>query len=141
MDKAPTYQDLSRQKAEAAVVQSQVDQRDAVAQDAGLAANANANPVLAAYMNRNAAPQGLTPRAPELTQAPADNGYTSIAESVAKAVPDQEVYSSTMLNAALKGQVSPESVLADSKVLDQAKVGLVQALQQLQQKQGLGQLQ
>ena len=134
MDKAPTYQDLNRQKAEAEAIQSQVAQKENIAQTANSEAVANTNPVLAEYMGRNAAPQGLTPTNPA-------NQYAALADSVARSVPDQESYSSAMVNAVIKGQVPAEAVLADSKVLDQAKVGLISAIQQAQQNRGLGQIQ
>lgn len=136
MAKAPTYQDMNRQRADADAMQSQMTQREAVAQNTETAGNANINPVLAEYMSRNAAPQGLNPR------APADD-YAMLAGSVAKNVPDQQTYSMAMIEAAMKGQVPAEAVLADANVLDQAKVGLVNTMRQNQpqtQNQGLGQV-
>lgn len=133
MDKAPTYQDLNRQKAEAAAVQSQVTQKENVAQNANSEAAANVNPILAEYLGRNVAPQGLTPVNPA-------NQYAALANDVARSVPDQESYSTAMITAAMKGQVSAEDVLADSNVLDQAKVGLIKAIQQNRQNRGLGQI-
>ena len=92
----------------------------------------NKNPVLAEYMRRNATPQGLVPR---------DNGrtydYSTIAGEIANIMPNQQAYSSAMIDAAMKGQVPAESVLADNRVLDQAKVGLVNVMRQ---NQGLGQV-
>ena len=134
MDKAPTYQDLNRQKAEAEAIQSQVAQKENIAQTANSEAVANTNPVLAEYMGRNAAPQGLTPTNPA-------NTYATLADSVARSVPNQETYSTTMINAAMKGQIPTEDVLADPKIPDQAKVGLISAMQQAQQNRGLGQIQ
>ena len=133
MDKAPTYQDLNRQKAEAEAVQSQVAQKENVAQNANSEAAANVNPILAEYLGRNVAPQGLTPVNPA-------NQYAALANGVARSVPDQEAYSTAMITAAMKGQVPAEEVLADSNVLDQAKVGLISAIQQNQQNRGLGQI-
>ena len=134
MAKAPTYQDLNRQRAEADAMQSQNNQRTAVAQNTEAAVSANANPVLAEYMSRNSGQQGLMPRDTGVT-----NDYSTIAGSVAKSVPDQQSYSLAMINAAMKGQVPAEEVLGDTNVLDQAKVGLVNAIKQ-SQNQGLGQV-
>lgn len=117
MAKVPTYQDLNRQRAEEVAVQSQTEQRNAVLQDAEIAANNNRNPVLAEYMSRNSAPQGLVPRN--------------------TVVPDQQAYSLAMVDAAMKGQVPTETVLADANVLEQAKIGLMNSMRQ---NQGLGQL-
>lgn len=132
MAKVPTYQDLNRQRAEEATMQSQVEQRNAIAQNVQMDSDNNKNPVLAEYMRRNATPQGLVPR---------DDGrtydYSTIAGEIASAMPNQQAYSSAMIAAAMKGQVPAESVLADARVLDQAKVGLVNAMRQ---NQGLGQV-
>ena len=134
MAKAPTYQDLNRQRAEADAIQSQANQRTAVAQNTEAAVSANTNPVLAEYMQRNSGQQGLVPRDTGMT-----NDYSTIASSVAKNVPDQESYSLAMIDAAMKGYVPAEAVLGDTNVLDQAKVGLVNAMKQ-SQNQGLGQV-
>ena len=132
MAKVPTYQDLNRQRAEEAAMQSQTEQRNTVAQNTQVAADSNKNPVLAEYMSRNTVPQGLLPR---------DNGktydYSTIAGEIAGIVPNQQAYSSAMVDAVMKGQVPAESVLADANVLDQAKAGLVNVMRQ---NQGLGQL-
>lgn len=132
MAKAPTYQDLNRQRAEEAAMQSQTEQRNTVAQNTQVAADSNKNPVLAEYMRRNATPQGLVP---------IDNGktydYSTIAGEIAGIVPNQQAYSSAMVDAVMKGQVPAESVLADANVLDQAKIGLMNSMRQ---SQGLGQL-
>lgn len=132
MAKVPTYQDLNRQRAEESAMQSQSEQRNAIAQSTDAAAESNRNPVLAEYMLRNSTQQGLVPR---------DNGitydYASVASGIANAVPDQQSYSMAMVNAAMKGQVPAEAVLADTNVLDQAKVGLVNTMRQ---SQGLGQV-
>lgn len=132
MAKAPTYQDLNRQRAEESAMQSQSEQRNAVAQNTEAAVSSNANPVLAEYMNRNSRQQGLMPIDNGVT-----NDYSTIAGNVAKSVPDQETYSYVMLEAARNGQVPAEEVLRDANVLDQAKVGLVNAMKQ---NQGLGQV-
>ena len=134
MAKAPTYQDLNRQRAEADAIQSQANQRTAVAQNTEAAVSANINPVLAEYMQRNSGQQGLVPRDTGMT-----NDYSTIASSIAKNVPDQESYSLAMIDAAMKGYVPAEAVLGDTNVLDQAKVGLVNAMKQ-SQNQGLGQV-
>lgn len=134
MAKAPTYQDLNRQRAEADAIQSQANQRTAVAQNTEAAVSANTNPVLAEYMQRNSGQQGLVPRDTGMT-----NDYSTIASSVAKNVPDQESYSLAMIDAAMKGYVPAEAVLGDANVLDQAKAGLVNAMKQ-SQNQGLGQI-
>ena len=134
MAKAPTYQDLNRQRAEADAIQSQANQRTAVAQNTEAAVSANTNPVLAEYMQRNSGQQGLVPRDTGIT-----NDYSTIASSVAKNVPDQESYSLAMIDAAMKGHVPAEAVLRDANVLDQAKAGLVNAMKQ-SQNQGLGQI-
>ena len=134
MAKAPTYQDLNRQRAEADAIQSQANQRTAVAQNTEAAVSANTNPVLAEYMQRNSGQQGLVPRDTGMT-----NDYSTIASLVAKNVPDQESYSLAMIDAAMKGHVPDEAVLRDANVLDQAKAGLVNAMKQ-SQNQGLGQI-
>ena len=134
MAKAPTYQDLNRQRAEADAIQSQANQRTAVAQNTEAAVSANINPVLAEYIQRNSGQQGLVPRDTGMT-----NDYSTIASSIAKSVPDQESYSLAMIDAAMKGYVPAEAVLGDTNVLDQAKVGLVNAMKQ-SQNQGLGQV-
>lgn len=134
MAKAPTYQDLNRQRAEANAMQSQANQRTAIAQNTEAAVSANTNPVLAEYMQRNSGQQGLVPRDTGMT-----NDYSTIASSVAKNVPDQESYSLAMIEAAMKGYVPAEAVLGDANVLDQAKAGLVNAMKQSQNR-GLGQI-
>ena len=134
MAKAPTYQDLNRQRAEADAIQSQANQRTAVAQNTEAAVSANTNPVLAEYMQRNSGQQGLVPRDTGMT-----NDYSTIASAVAKNVPDQESYSLAMIDAAMKGHVPAEAVLRDANVLDQTKAGLVNAMKQ-SQNQGLGQI-
>ena len=134
MAKAPTYQDLNRQRAEADAIQSQANQRTAVAQNTEAAVSANINPVLAEYIQRNSGQQGLVPKDTGIT-----NDYSTIASSVAKNVPDQESYSLAMIDAAMKGYVPAEAVLGDTNVLDQAKIGLVNAMKQ-SQNQGLGQV-
>ena len=134
MAKAPTYQDFNRQRAEADAIQSQANQRTAVAQNTEAAVSANINPVLAEYMQRNSGQQGLVPRDTGMTY-----DYSTIASSIAKNVPDQESYSLAMIDAAMKGYVPAEAVLGDTNVLDQAKVGLVNAMKQ-SQNQGLGQV-
>lgn len=132
MAKVPTYQDLNRQRAEESAMQSQSEQRNAIAQSTEAAAESNRNPVLAEYMLRNSTQQGLVPRDTGIT-----NDYSTIASSVAKNVPDQESYSLAMIDAAMKGQVPAEAVLADTNVLDQAKARLVNTMRQ---SQGLGQV-
>ena len=130
MAKAPTYQDLNRQRAEESAMQSQSEQRNAVAQNTEAAVTSNANPVLADYMSRNSGQQGLTPREPA-------SEYSTLAANVAKSVPDQESYSMVMIEAVRNGQIPAEAVLGDANVLDQAKVGLVNTMRQ---NQGLGQV-
>ena len=132
MAKVPTYQDLNRQRAEEATMQSKVEQRNAIAQNVQMDSDNNKNPVLAEYMRRNATPQGLVPRDEGRTY-----DYSTIAGEIASAMPNQQAYSSAMIAAAMKGQVPAESVLADARVLGQAKVGLVNAMRQ---NQGLGQV-
>lgn len=132
MAKVPTYQDLNRQRAEEATMQSKVEQRNAIAQNVQMDSDNNKNPVLAEYMRRNATPQGLVPRDEGRTY-----DYSTIAGEIASAMPNQQAYSSAMIDAAMKGQVPAESVLADARVLDQAKVWLVNAMRQ---NQGLGQV-
>lgn len=132
MAKAPTYQDLNRQKAEADSMQSQADQRAAVTQNTEAAVNANVNPVLAEYIKRNSGQQGLGPRDPATE-------YSAIAGNVAKNVPDQQTYSMAMTEAAKAGQVPMDAVLGDANVLDQYKVGLMNTMKQ-SLPQGLGQV-
>jgi len=128
MAKAPTYQELNRQRAENAATQSQVDQKASVAQEVGNMSTPNS--VLADYMNKNKEPQGLSPRDPRME-------YAAMSDSIAKSVPDQETYARTMVNAVMKGQVPAEAVMADAKIPDQVKAGLAN---QMRQSQGLGQL-
>ena len=132
MAKAPTYQDLNRQKTEAEAMQSKADQRAAVTQNTEAAVNANVNPVLAEYIKRNSGQQGLGPRDPATE-------YSAIAGNVAKNVPDQQTYSMAMTEAAKAGQVPMDAVLGDANVLDQYKVGLINTMKQ-SQPQGLGQV-
>lgn len=127
MAKAPTYQELNRQKAENAAVESQMQQRDRVVRETEM--RGNPNPILSEYMSRGAQ-QGLTPRDPV-------NEYAMLAENVAKSVPDQESYSMAMIEAAIRGQVPAEIVLADQNILEEAKIGLIKAMRQ---NQGLGQI-
>jgi len=134
MARAPTYQDLSRQRAEASAMQSQANQRNSVVQNTEAAGSANTNPVLAEYLQRNSGQQGLVPRDTGVT-----NDYSTIASEIAKSVPDQESYSLAMIEAAMSGQVPTEAVLEDVSVLDEAKAGLVNAMKQGQNR-GLGQV-
>jgi hypothetical protein len=127
MAKAPTYQELNRQKAENDEMNSQLQQKENIAKDAEM--RDTSNPVLAEYMGRKTQ-QGLTPRDPA-------REYAAMAESVANSVPDQESYSMAMIDAAMKGQVPAEAVMSDANIPDQAKAGLVNAMRQ---NQGLGQL-
>lgn len=128
MAKAPTYQELNREKADAAASQAQTEQKTSMANDPST--KGTPNPVLSEYMNRNKQPEGLNPRAPE-------SDYATLAHSIAKSVPDQETYGMTMADAAMKGQVPMEDVLADANISDQIKVGLSN---KIKQSQGLGQL-
>ena len=129
MDKAPTYQDLNRARAEEASVQNQTSERNAMSKEAQ--AMATPNPVLAQYMNSKTAPQGLMPRE---TSA---GDYTSIATQIANSVPDQESYSMAMIDAATKGQVPMEAVLSDESILPMYRQELVK---NMSSNQGLGQL-
>lgn len=127
MAKAPTYQELNRQKAESAAIEAQMQQRNNVARETEM--RGSPNPILSEYMSRGAQ-QGLTPREPV-------NEYAMLAENVARSVPDQESYSMAMIEAAIKGQVPAEAVLADQSILEEAKIGLIEAMRQ---NQGLGQI-
>jgi hypothetical protein len=73
MAKAPTYQELNQQKADALAAQDQKAQQMNVAQETQNAANANMNPVLAQYMQSNTQPQGLTP---SVMDEPVGYGFT-----------------------------------------------------------------
>lgn len=66
MAKAPTYQDLNRQRAENKAMQEQQSQKASVAQETQMVADANINPVLYNYLNPTQnnvqqAQQGLEP--------------------------------------------------------------------------------
>lgn len=125
MDKAPTYQDLARMKAEESAIQAQNSQMNNAAMEAQ--SISKANPVLAEYMNRSTAQQGLVPAA----------DYTTMATKVANSVPDQTAYSAAMVSAASSGQVPVEAVLSDESVLPEFRQDL---LQRVNRAQGLGQL-
>lgn len=118
MDRAPTYQDITRARAEREAVQSQMAERDALANE--VQSRAIPNPVLSEYMNRGAQ-QGLVPR-----EDSAGN-YTMFATNVANNAGDQETYSMAMIDAASKGQVPIGAVLEDESILPQFKQSLLNA--------------
>ncbi len=103
MDRAPTYQDLNRVRAEQSAMQNQNMQKEAMANE--VKAMSTPNPVLAEYMNRSTQ-QGLVPRVNS----------------------EQEAYSMAMIDAALKGQVPVEAVLNDERVLPQYREELMASL-------------
>lgn len=134
MDRVPTYQDITRARAEREAVQNQMAERDALANE--VQSRVTPNPVLSEYMNRGAqqAQQGLVPR-----ENPEDS-YAMFATNVANNVEDQETYSMVMIDAAAKGQVPIEGVLQDESILPQFKEGLLNAISPNTQNPGLGQI-
>ena len=128
MDRVPTYQDITRARAEKEATQNQLAERDALANEAQ--SRVTPNPVLSEYMNRGAQ-QGLAPR-----EDSAGN-YTMFATNVANSVEDQETYSMAMIGAASKGQVPVDAVLEDESILPQFKEGLLNAVTA---NSGLGQI-
>lgn len=115
MEKAPTYQDLARQKAEQSAAQSQTAQMNVASNEAQ--STVKPNPILAEYMSRNQ--QGLIP----------SNDYVGIATAVANSVPNQDSYSKEMVTAALNGSVPVEGVLSDDSILPEYRQGLMQKLE------------
>ena len=131
MDRVPTYQDITRARAEREAIQNQMAERDALANEAQ--SRATPNPVLSEYMNRGAQ-QGLAPRENSA------GDYTMFATNVANKVPDQETYSMAMVEAASKGQVPVDAVLEDDSILPQFKDGLLNAVRASAANSGLGQI-
>ena len=131
MDRVPTYQDITRARAEKEATQNQMAERDALANEAQ--SRATPNPVLSEYMNRGAQ-QGLAPRENSASE------YTMFAPNVANKVPDQETYSMAMVDAASKGQVPVGAVLEDDSILPQFKEGLLNAIKANTANSGLGQI-
>ena len=131
MDRVPTYQDITRAKAEREAIQNQMAKRDALANEAQ--SRATPNPVLSEYMNRGAQ-QGLVPRENSA------GSYTMFATNVANNVADQETYSMAMVDAASKGQVPVGAVLEDDSILPQFKQGLLNAVKSSTANSGLGQI-
>ena len=131
MDRVPTYQDIARARAEKEATQSQMAERDALANEAQ--SRVTPNPVLSEYMNRGSQ-QGLAPR-----EDSAGN-YTMFATNVANSVEDQETYSMAMIDAASKGQVPVGAVLEDDSILPQFKEGLLNAVKSSTTNSGLGQI-
>ena len=131
MDRVPTYQDITRARAEKEAAQSQMAERDALANE--VQSRVTPNPVLSEYMNRGVQ-QGLTPRENSAGE------YTMFATNVANKVPDQETYSMAMIDAASKGQVPVGAVLEDDSILPQFKQGLLNAVKSSTANSGLGQI-
>lgn len=131
MDRVPTYQDIARARAEKEATQSQMAERDALANEAQ--SRVTPNPVLSEYMNRGSQ-QGLAPR-----EDSAGN-YTMFATNVANSVEDQETYSMAMIDAASKGQVPVGAVLEDDSILPQFKQSLLNAVKPGPTNSGLGQI-
>lgn len=131
MDRVPTYQDITRARAEREATQNQLAERDALANE--VQSRVTPNPVLSEYMNRGAQ-QGLVPR--EYSAG----GYTMFAANVANSVEDQETYSMAMVDAASKGQVPVGAVLEDDSILPQFKQGLLNAVKSSTANSGLGQI-
>ena len=134
MDRVPTYQDITRARAEKEATQSQMAERDALANEAQ--SRVTPNPVLSEYMNRGAqqSQQGLVPR-----EDSAGND-TMFATNVANSVEDQETYSMAMIGAAAKGQVPVGAVLEDDSILPQFKESLLNAVKANTANSGLGQI-
>ena len=131
MDRVPTYQDITRARAEKEATQNQLAERDALANEAQ--SRVTPNPVLSEYMNRGAQ-QGLAPRENSA------GGYIMFATNVANNVADQETYSMAMVDAASKGQVPVGAVLEDDSILPQFKQGLLNAVKSSKANSGLGQI-
>ena len=131
MDRVPTYQDITRARAEREATQNQLAERNALANEAQ--SRVTPNPVLSEYMNRGAQ-QGLAPRENSAGE------YTLFATNVANKVPDQETYSMAMVDAASKGQVPVGAVLEDDSILPQFKQGLLNAVKSSTANSGLGQI-
>ena len=134
MDRVPTYQDITRARAEKEATQSQMAERDALANEAQ--SRVTPNPVLSEYMNRGAqqAQQGLVPRENSAGE------YTMFATNVANSVEDQETYSMAMIDAASKGQVPVGAVLEDDSILPQFKQSLLNTVKSSTANSGLGQI-
>ena len=128
MDRVPTYQDITRARAEREAIQNQMAERNALANEAQ--SRVTPNPVLSEYMNRGAQ-QGLVPRENSA------GSYTMFATNVANSVEDQETYSMAMIGAAAKGQVPVDAVLNDDSILPQFKESLLNAVKA---NSGLGQI-
>ena len=131
MDRAPTYQDITRARAEREAAQNQMAERDALANE--VQTRVTPNPVLSEYMNRGAQ-QGLAPR-----EDSAGN-YTMFATNVANNAGDQETYSMAMIDAASKGQVPVGAVLEDESILPQFKQSLLNTVKANAANSGLGQI-
>ena len=131
MDRVPTYQDITRARAEREAIQNQMAERDALANETQ--SRVTPNPVLSEYMNRGAQ-QGLAPREDSA------GAYTMFATNVANSVEDQETYSMAMIGAAAKGQVPVGAVLEDDSILPQFKQGLLNAVKSSTANSGLGQI-
>lgn len=131
MDRIPTYQDITRARAEREATQNQMAERDALANE--VQSRVTPNPVLSEYMNRGAQ-QGLVPREDSAET------YTMFASNVANKVEDQETYSMVMIDAALKGQVPVDAVLNDDSILPQFKESLINAAKSSASNPGLGQI-
>ena len=131
MDRVPTYQDITRARAEREAVQNQMAERNALANEAQ--SRVTPNPVLSEYMNRGAQ-QGLVPRENSA------GGYTMFATNVANSVEDQETYSMAMVDAASKGQVPVGAVVEDESILPQFKQSLLNAVKSSTVNSGLGQI-
>lgn len=131
MDRVPTYQDITRARAEREAVQNQMAERNALANE--VQSRVTPNPVLSEYMNRGAQ-QGLAPRENSAGE------YTMFATNVANSVEDQETYSMAMIGAAAKGQVPVDAVLNDDSILPQFKESLLNAARSSTANSGLGQI-
>lgn len=131
MDRVPTYQDITRARAEREAAQSQLAERNALANE--VQSRVTPNPVLSEYMNRRAQ-QGLAPRENSAGE------YTMFATNVANKVPDQETYSMAMIGAASKGQVPVDAVLEDDSILPEFKESLINAIKANTANSGLGQI-
>ena len=128
MDRVPTYQDITRARAEREAMQNQMAQRDALANE--VQSRVTPNPVLSEYMNRGTQ-QGLVPRENSA------GSYTMFATNVANNVADQETYSMAMVDAASKGQVPIGAVMEDDSILPEYKQVLIDSMNS---QRGLGQI-
>ena len=113
MANIPNYAELKAKQADTAAAQNQMAQKANITQETQQMADANRNRVLEEYMNPTQ--QGLTPQS-------------------------NEDYSTSMIKAAMGGQIDPRQVLADEAVAPEAKEYMLELLNKQSGPQGLGAL-